>query len=59
MFADEKGAIPYKQLPVKDETSLMLIIGISVGALLLIGGAVTAVILILKKKSGKNTDITG
>ena len=59
LFADEKGTIPYKQLLVKDETPLMLIIGISVGALLLIGGAVTVIILILKKKSGKNTDITG
>lgn len=37
----------------------MLIIGISVGALLLIGGAVTVIILILKKKSDKNTDIMG
>lgn len=59
LFADEKGTIPYKQLLVKDETPLMLIIGISVGALLLIGGAVTVIILILKKKSGKNTDIMG
>lgn len=59
LFADEKGTIPYKQLLVKDETPLMLIIGISVGALLLIGGAVTVIILILKKKSDKNTDITG
>ena len=59
LFADEKGTIPYKQLLVKDEIPLMLIIGISVGALLLIGGAVTVIILILKKKSGKNTDITG
>ena len=38
---------------------LVVIIGISVGALLLIGGAVTVIILILKKKSGKNTDIMG
>lgn len=59
LFADEKGTIPYKQLLVKDETPLMLIIGISAGALLLIGGAVTVIILILKKKSGKNTDIMG
>lgn len=59
LFADEKGTIPYKQLLVKDETPLMLIIGISVGALLLIGGAVTVIILISKKKSGKNTDIMG
>lgn len=59
LFADEKGTTPYKQLLVKDETPLMLIIGISVGALLLIGGAVTVIILILKKKSGKNTDIMG
>lgn len=59
LFADEKGTIPYKQLLVKDETPLMLIIGISVGALLLIGGVVTVIILILKKKSSKNTDITG
>lgn len=59
LFADEKGTIPYKQLLVKDETPLILIIGISVGALLLIGGAVTVIILILKKKSGKNTDIMG
>lgn len=59
LFADEKGTIPYKQLLVKDETPLMLIIGISVGALLLIGGAVTVIILILKKKSDKNTDIMG
>lgn len=59
LFADEKGTIPYKQLLVKDETPLMLIIGISVGALLLIGGVVTVIILILKKKSGKNTDIMG
>lgn len=59
LFADEKGTIPYKQLLVKDDIPLMLIIGISVGALLLIGGAVTVIILILKKKSGKNTDIMG
>lgn len=59
LFADEKGVIPYKRLFVKDKTPLMLIIGISVGALLLIGGAVTVIILILKKKSGKNTDIMG
>lgn len=59
LFADEKGTIPYKQLLVKDETPLMLIIGISAGALLLIGGVVTVIILILKKKTGKNTDITG
>lgn len=59
LFADEKGTILYKQLLVKDDTPLKLIIGISVGALLLIGGAVTVIILILKKKSGKNTDIMG
>lgn len=59
LFADEKGMIPYKRLFVKDNTTLMLIIGISVGALLLIGGAVTVIILILKKKSGKNTDTMG
>ena len=58
LFADEKGLTALSRTPVKDESPLMMIIGISVGALLLIGGAVTAII-ISKKRSGKNTDITG
>lgn len=58
LFADEKGLTALSQTPVKDESPLMMIIGISVGALLLIGGAVTAII-ISKKRSGKNNDITG
>lgn len=58
LFADEKGLTALSRTPVKDESPLMMIIGISVGALLLIGGAVTAII-ISKKRSGKNNDITG
>lgn len=58
LFADEKGLTALSRTPVKDESPLMMIIGISVGALLLIGGTVTAII-ISKKRSGKNTDITG
>ena len=58
LFADEKGLTALSRTPVKDERPLMMIIGISVGALLLIGGTVTAII-ISKKRSGKNNDITG